>query len=169
MPDQTPQDEGRMGRHKSDDQVEDRERHQGMVVVVNDKMQRNYRYIRVEPVGRNFDPEFKPELTPKELLALGVFGGKYMTDCRNEFLELVHAGQAVAVGKERRPKLFRRGCEPAAIGVAPERLASRRRSARLVPMVLPVFHGPAHARGGQAPDQAMESLPAAHRADQAEL
>lgn len=48
-------------------------------------MQKNYRYEIVEPAGMNFDPEFKPELTPKEMLALGVFGGKYMTDCRKEF------------------------------------------------------------------------------------
>jgi hypothetical protein len=54
-------------------------------VTVNDKMQRGYRYFLTEPVGRNFDPEFKPELTPKEMLALGIFGGKYMTDCRKEF------------------------------------------------------------------------------------
>ena len=54
-------------------------------MIVNDKMQRRYRYFLTEPVGRNFDPEFKPELTPKEMLALGVFGGKYMTDCRQEF------------------------------------------------------------------------------------
>jgi len=51
------------------------------VITANDKMQRGYRYFLTEPVGRNFDPEFKPELTPKEMLALGVFGGKYMTDC----------------------------------------------------------------------------------------
>ena len=48
-------------------------------------MQSNYRYWRTEPMGGNFAPEFKPELTPPELLALGVFGGKYMTDCRAEF------------------------------------------------------------------------------------
>jgi len=56
-----------------------------VVVVVSDKMQKNYRYIRSEPVGENFDADFKPELTPKEMLELGVFGGKYMTDCRGEF------------------------------------------------------------------------------------
>jgi hypothetical protein len=55
------------------------------VVLVNDKIQKNYRYTLTEPVGKNFDPEFNPELTPKEMLALGIFGGKYMTDCTKEF------------------------------------------------------------------------------------
>lgn len=51
---------------------------------VHDKMQHDT-YVLTEETGKNFDPEFKPELTPKEMLALGVFGGKYMTDCQNEF------------------------------------------------------------------------------------
>ena len=55
------------------------------IVTVNDRMQQGYRYRVTEPVGRNFDLEFKPELKPQELLRLGVFGGKYMTDCRKEF------------------------------------------------------------------------------------
>ena len=54
-------------------------------IIVNDLMQKNYIYYLTEPIGRNFDMEFKPELTPKEMLEMGVFGGKYMTDCKNEF------------------------------------------------------------------------------------
>lgn len=54
-------------------------------VRVSDKMQRSYVYELSEPVGRNFDPEFRPHLTPKEMLELGVFGGVYMRDCQKEF------------------------------------------------------------------------------------
>lgn len=54
-------------------------------VTVNDKMQQKYTYILSEPSGKNFDPTFTPDLSPKEMLALGVFGGKYMTDCQKEF------------------------------------------------------------------------------------
>jgi hypothetical protein len=54
-------------------------------VVVNDLMQRGYVYHRTKPVGKNFHPDFKPELTPKQMLELGVFGGRYMTDCSDEF------------------------------------------------------------------------------------
>jgi hypothetical protein len=44
-------------------------------VIVNDKMQKGYRYQITEPAGRNFDPEFRPQLKPKKMLALGVFCG----------------------------------------------------------------------------------------------
>ena len=54
-------------------------------VVVHDKMQQDYVYYRTEPAGRNFEPGFEPQLTPAEMLQLGVFGGKYMTDCVDEF------------------------------------------------------------------------------------
>jgi hypothetical protein len=48
-------------------------------------MQQGYIYDRIHPPGRNFAPEFRPELSPAQMLTLGVFGGKYMTDCRKEF------------------------------------------------------------------------------------
>ncbi|HSD91580.1 MAG TPA: hypothetical protein VLB11_00950 [Methyloceanibacter sp.] len=54
-------------------------------ITVNDKMQNGYRYELAAPPGRDFDSEFRPELTPKEMLRLGVFCGKYMTDTRKEF------------------------------------------------------------------------------------
>ncbi|MFA5248619.1 MAG: hypothetical protein WC415_05425 [Patescibacteria group bacterium] len=55
------------------------------VIIVNDKMQKNYRYELIETEGKNFSKDFKPELTPKQMLVLGVFGGRYMTDCVKEF------------------------------------------------------------------------------------
>ena len=54
-------------------------------VVVNDLMQTDYRYELSEPMGENFDTRFKPELTPAQMLKMGVFGGRYMTDCRDEY------------------------------------------------------------------------------------
>lgn len=56
-------------------------------IEVNDLMQQNYAYLLTQPIGRNFDGGFQPELTPKQMLTLGVFGGKYMTDCAAEFPE----------------------------------------------------------------------------------
>ena len=55
------------------------------VIRVRDRMQQNYSYELSAPEGKNFDPEFAPELTPIQMLALGVFGGKYMTDTKKEF------------------------------------------------------------------------------------
>jgi hypothetical protein len=54
-------------------------------ITVHDKMQQGYTYVCTEPIGKNFAPDFRPMLTPKEMLELGVFGGKYMTDCTEEF------------------------------------------------------------------------------------
>ncbi len=54
-------------------------------VTVNDKMQKGYVYYLTEAVGKNFDPEFKPNVSPKQMLAMGIFGGIYMRDCTKEF------------------------------------------------------------------------------------
>lgn len=65
-------------------------------VAVNDEMQKGYVYELTEPTGRNFDPEFKPDLTPKEMLKLGVFCGKYMTDGCTEFPKSWFTGAKLA-------------------------------------------------------------------------
>jgi len=54
-------------------------------IIVNDLMQKDYVYFLTEPIGKHFHEDFKPELTPKQMLSLGIFGGKYMIDCKNEF------------------------------------------------------------------------------------
>ncbi len=56
-----------------------------MIVRVNDKMQKDYSYELVAPEGKDFAPEFAPELTPPQMLAMGVFEGHYLNDCQEEF------------------------------------------------------------------------------------
>jgi hypothetical protein len=54
-------------------------------ILVDDRMQQGYRYVRRAPMGQGFAAGFEPELTPAEMLELGAFCGKYLTDCRGEF------------------------------------------------------------------------------------
>jgi len=68
-------------------------------VTVNDRMQQGYRYDLVARAGRDFDPEFRPELTPQQMLRLGVFCGKYMTDTRDEFPRAWFTGARLASGR----------------------------------------------------------------------
>ena len=56
-------------------------------VRVSDKMQKGYSYTLSESPGRNFHPDFKPELSPAQMLALGVFGGKYLDGITTEMVE----------------------------------------------------------------------------------
>jgi hypothetical protein len=56
-------------------------------ITVTDPLQRDYTYECVAPVGKNFDPAFMPDLTPKEMLELGVFGGTYFEHEHDEFPE----------------------------------------------------------------------------------
>lgn len=74
-------------------------------VLVNDKMQKNYIYYLTEPVGKNFDKDFRPELTPKQMLALGIFEGIYMRDCTKEFPKDWFARAKFAKGKDKEPEL----------------------------------------------------------------
>lgn len=54
-------------------------------IIVNDRMQTGYRYTLCEPPGQAFAPNFRPHHTPPEMLEMGVFEGRYMNDCTNEF------------------------------------------------------------------------------------
>jgi hypothetical protein len=54
-------------------------------ISVNDFMQSGYKYKIVAPVGADFDRDFTPHFTPKKMLELGVFEGRYLNDCRDEF------------------------------------------------------------------------------------
>ena len=51
------------------------------IVIVNDRMQQGYSYELVCEPEQDFAEDFKPQLTPSRMLAMGVFGGKYKTDC----------------------------------------------------------------------------------------
>lgn len=55
------------------------------VVTVNNTFQKKYKYTLSEKMGKNFHPDFKPDLTPKEMLELGVFGGVYFSDKPKEY------------------------------------------------------------------------------------
>ncbi len=57
----------------------------GRIIRVNDKMQSGYIYALTAWPGRIDSPGFHPELTPMQMLGLGVFEGHYLNDCVEEF------------------------------------------------------------------------------------
>ncbi len=57
----------------------------GDTIRVEDRMQSGYAYVLEAPIGQDFAAGFCPHYTPAEMLAMGVFEGKYINDCRGEF------------------------------------------------------------------------------------
>lgn len=57
----------------------------GKDVIVDNIMQRGYEYRLVAPMGKEFADGFEPYYTPKEMLEMGVFEGKYLNDCKDEY------------------------------------------------------------------------------------
>lgn len=57
----------------------------GRTISVSDTMQKGYSYTLDARYGDVMDEDFRPELSPMEMLQKGVFEGKYLTDCRDEF------------------------------------------------------------------------------------
>ncbi len=55
------------------------------IVAVHDLIQDDYSYARSHLPGADFDEHFVPDLTPKQMLELGIFGGWYLNDCREEY------------------------------------------------------------------------------------
>ena len=53
-------------------------------VHVKDSRQQ-YTYVCTAAVGKDFAEDFKPELSPKEMLELGIFGGAYFEGEHEEF------------------------------------------------------------------------------------
>lgn len=59
--------------------------HVGALIKVDEEYQQGYEYELSESIGNNFDPGFNPDLTPEEMLSLGIFGGDYFVEVPNEF------------------------------------------------------------------------------------
>ena len=104
------------------------------------------------------------------MLKLGVFGGKYMTDCRDEF------PQSWFEGAKLRPMAADYALNFFGVD-ASQPLSEWRRKGWIHPddprgwfqWYCRYYHGPAHARRGCAADQALEGDPPPRRADQEEL
>lgn len=81
----------------------------GRVVAVAPGWNRGCRSYRLEaPAGADFAPDFRPEVTPARMLEMGVFEGKYLNDCQDEFPREWFEGSAlrrVTVGAPPDPAL----------------------------------------------------------------
>lgn len=78
----------------------------GATIVALNKMDRGtYSYVLSKPVGDIDHPEFEPYFSPKKMLELGIFEGKYLNDCvleypREWFLTAMKKGTLSPVGPD---------------------------------------------------------------------
>lgn len=56
-----------------------------MKIDVNEAYQKGYSYDVTKKPGHDFTPDFNPELTPKQMLEMGIFGGSYFKEVPSEF------------------------------------------------------------------------------------
>ena len=125
---------------------------------VNDRMQQGYRYALVAPARARLPSRF-----PARPDAGGDAGARGIRRQVHDRLprriprKLVCRSSLVAGASRSIAQLVRRGCQSAAQCLAGKGLDTPRRSARLVPVVLPLLSRPPHARRGQATDRPLES------------
>jgi len=67
-----------------------------ITISVNDRMQSAYTYVLSAPCGADFDDAFTPRYTPKQMLEMGVFEGKYLNDCTAEFPQDWYEGAKIS-------------------------------------------------------------------------
>jgi hypothetical protein len=75
-------------------------------IISEDPLQRGYEYVLTEAEGKNFDSEFKPQLTPKELMELGVFGGAYFEGHTQEYPKSWFINAKLSKAKEKKLNFF---------------------------------------------------------------
>lgn len=54
-------------------------------IIVSDTMQTGYRYRLCAPICGRFAEDFAPHYSPQQMLEMGVFEGRYINDCTQEF------------------------------------------------------------------------------------
>lgn len=68
-------------------------------------MQKGYKYFLTEKAGKNFHPDFRPDLSPKKMLDLGIFGGLYFSDKPTEYPKAWFAKAKLSPDKKRHKEL----------------------------------------------------------------
>ena len=118
----------------------------GTQISVQDTMQAGYMYEIVAPCGSGFAPDFAPHFTPKEMLELGIFEGKYCNDCQDELPRDWFENAKISEQADPTLNYFGVKSRQPLVRLAGKRMDLWARSQRLVSMVLPLLFREAVAR-----------------------